>query len=455
MNEKNMAEKKYNKTDRIIFLIYIVLFGSMAVFLAVIQPLDPVYPLLPNPPDEFTRYVIPRYIYETGKIPTGFEDSVQIAGYGGSYAFFPILPYIIMGIVMKIVGLFHASDLTLLLTARGINVISGIFMATVVYRISARLFKDNRFKWLFAFFVMFWPEHLFIHSYVNVESVSNLSIAIIILSLLMIYQDGINVRRSLLLSLGMILCILTYYNAYGYILVGTALFFLYFPLNKDKIKEPVLRSMLKHSMIVFWTVLIGAGWWFIRNLIVLDGDLLGLSTLARVRRELGVMLPPTYFEQGKSIGQMFAENKLFGRMLTTYICCYGAASIYAGPGLYLFYKVLLMGGIVLAGVFLFDRKRKKNTVRLIWHICMTGSILIVCGLWLYYSYFMDYQPQGRYLLAMIIPFSYYIVKGWESLTQALKIKQKPLNAATVMLIGLIVYWEIDFILFTMLPVCLG
>ena len=30
---------------------------------------------------------------------------------------------------------------------------------------------------------------------------------------------------------------------------------------------------------------------------------------------------------------------------------------------------------------------------------------------LYYSYAIDYQPQGRYILPMLIPFSYYCIRG--------------------------------------------
>jgi hypothetical protein len=31
----------------------------------------------------------------------------------------------------------------------------------------------------------------------------------------------------------------------------------------------------------------------------------------------------------------------------------------------------------------------------------------------YYSYTMDYQPQGRYLMPMLLPLMYYVVKGYE------------------------------------------
>ena len=34
-----------------------------------------------------------------------------------------------------------------------------------------------------------------------------------------------------------------------------------------------------------------------------------------------------------------------------------------------------------------------------------------CFLSLYYSYTTDYQPQGRYILPMLIPFAYYCIRG--------------------------------------------
>jgi len=39
------------------------------------------------------------------------------------------------------------------------------------------------------------------------------------------------------------------------------------------------------------------------------------------------------------------------------------------------------------------------------------SIVIPVALSFYHSYWIDFQPQGRYLMPMLIPFMYFSVKG--------------------------------------------
>ena len=199
-----------SKSERVIFFLYLAYFLLIAVPLAIAQPVILSEPLLPNPPDEISRLIIPMYIAKFGKLPTGYEPEVQIAGYGGSYAFFPCFPYMIMGAIMRAEYLCGLPDYILIYTARLVNVTSGVLMAVGVRKLAGRVFNDRGAAWVFAFAVMFWPEQLFVHTYVNCESMSQLSIVIILLALVGLYQDGPGERNCILLSAGLILCILTY-----------------------------------------------------------------------------------------------------------------------------------------------------------------------------------------------------------------------------------------------------
>ena len=214
--------------ERGILVLYLGLFAATALLLAWFQPLQPTSPMLVNPPDEFTRIVIPRYICDHGTLPTGFEPEVQIAGYGGSYAFFPYLPYIFMGWAMRLTSLFTGQEAALTMAARCVNVASGLLMAVTVYFLSRRVFQDRAVRWAFCYIVMFWPEQLFVHTYVNTESMSLLSTAMILLALVAVYQEGPEIRHSVLLAAGLVLCLLTYYNAYGYVLAAVVLSNVYF-----------------------------------------------------------------------------------------------------------------------------------------------------------------------------------------------------------------------------------
>ena len=90
------------------------------------------------------------------------------------------------------------------------------------------MFRDDRFRWLFCFAVTYLPEGLFLHTYVNTDSCCMLSTAMMVYALICVYQDGISLRNSLWMSGGIILCALSYYNAYGYIVSCILLFLLSF-----------------------------------------------------------------------------------------------------------------------------------------------------------------------------------------------------------------------------------
>lgn len=210
------------------FTLYLLGFLALALTLALLQPLANTPPLYGNPPDEHARYLIPQFICKYGKIPTGWEEEVRIPAYGFSYALYNVFPYIVQGYLMRFVSLFTESEVVLLYTARLVNVTFGLLMAVVVYLIGKRVFRDDRFRWLFCFAVTYLPEGLFLHTYVNTDSCCMLSTAMMVYALVCIYQDGISLRNSLWMSGGIILCALSYYNAYGYIVSCILLFLLSF-----------------------------------------------------------------------------------------------------------------------------------------------------------------------------------------------------------------------------------
>lgn len=216
------------KSEKFILIFYLLFFMAAACTVALLQPMADTLPLLANPPDEHARYLVPRFICEYGKIPTGFEEEIRIPSYGFSYGIYNVFPYIIQGYFMRVVSLFTDSELMLVYAARFINVLSGTAMAGVVYLLSRKLFGDRRFRWLFCFAVMFLPESLFMHTYVNTDSMCLLSTAMMVYALVSAWKEGFTRRNCLWLAGGIILCALSYYNAYGYILSSILLFVVYF-----------------------------------------------------------------------------------------------------------------------------------------------------------------------------------------------------------------------------------
>ena len=64
--------------------------------------------------------------------------------------------------------------------------------------------------------------------------------------------------------------------------------------------------------------------------------------------------------------------------------------------------------------FIFS-KEKRNFKNIIFNVIFIISIIIPWILSIYYSYFSDFEPQGRYIMPMIIPFMYFVVKGIEKI----------------------------------------
>ena len=115
-------------------LFFVAVLFSILTF-TLLQPFG-------DPPDEVNRFKVAQFICNYGKLPTGEEFEVAIGGYGGSYAFQPILPYMIQGMLMRLLSPFTTDNLTLLLCARLVNVLFGVIMAVYVRKLASLLFSD-------------------------------------------------------------------------------------------------------------------------------------------------------------------------------------------------------------------------------------------------------------------------------------------------------------------------
>ena len=216
------------KKERVLFVMYLLLFFGAAMTIMLLQPHADTPPLYGNPPDEPARYKVVWYIFQHGKLPNGYDPEIRIPGYAISYGFYTVLPYIFQGFFLRFVGMFTKDAWVLLHAARFVNVVFGVCMAVVVYLLAGRIFKDVRFKWLFCFAVMFLPQNLFLHTYVNTDSMSMLSTAIIMYALVAAYQESFTRKNCTILAIGISICALSYFNAYGFILCSIFLYVGYY-----------------------------------------------------------------------------------------------------------------------------------------------------------------------------------------------------------------------------------
>ena len=116
-------------------------------------------------PDEPMRYQIAYYIYQHGSLPVGDDPAVRNIVWGISYAFSPILDYMIAAVFMKLVSFITTAPFALLMAARFVNILLGLGTVWLALDMGKRLF-DRRKAWIFAAFVGLLPGSLFVFTYI-------------------------------------------------------------------------------------------------------------------------------------------------------------------------------------------------------------------------------------------------------------------------------------------------
>lgn len=453
---RSVSDRKWNK-EKSITLIYFLIYLVAALTIALHQPLNDTFPWLSNPPDEHSRYKVPLYICNHGTLPTGFEEELFSGGCRWTYGFYTLLPYMVQGYAMRFVNLFTDSSLALLYTARFVNVAIGLVMAYIVLLLGKKLFQDDRVRWLFCFLVTLLPQSLFLHTYVNPDSMCLLSTALMIYGLVRGYEDGFSVKSCAFLTVGVILCALSYYNAYGFILGSILLFAAYFLKKKEGRWQYDWKPFLKKGIIISVIVLLCISWSFIRNYILYDGDIIGLTTKENFVKSFGIVRE-TFQSQGKSLFSMLFGTDFFLKLTLSFIANYGSTSIYTWKPIYLFYLVIFAAGM-LGAVFCKAKEAKKplaerKWLRLFFHAVMIFCMVMPLFLTIRYAYTVDYQAQGRYIMPGLVPFMYYVSRGLEKLPIWQKCPEKGKNILSILVMAGIVVSLLVMVFITALPVYL-
>lgn len=426
--------------------------------------------------DENMRYSIAQYIYQYGKIPAGDDPLIRNAEWGISYAFNPILSYIVSAGLMKIVSFFTKNEWILLIAARMADVLFGVGFAYYVRQIAKKLFPDV-WGWMFTFLTVFLPGNVILYSYVNCDSLAMFSCAMICYSWVVAAKEDWNWMNCVRLAVGMGLCFMSYYNAYGFILVSFFYFiFLYLikGLNRENLQE-----MLKKGLVITAIVCVIALWWFIRNAILYDGDFLGRKTSSLcaemyARWKFKPSNVETFQEQGQNLWTMvfyrpvYLEYCWLVTCMRSFVGAFGYNKLYLSNAItaiyLLFLFICIIGCIAYRGSLFYVKKNYKiarravggriETVRItspakewkkkgILSWAFVVALLIPNYLNAYYSFTSDFQAQGRYSMPMLIPLMFFVTEGARRLCKEVSFLKKYQNIIAWMItaaaFALIVY----------------
>ena len=197
-------------------VFYLLVFAAITCF-AMVQSYG-------DPPDEVNRFKVVSFICRHGRLPHGADPEVLLDGFGASYAFQPMLTYIIQGFLLRFLKLFTADGQVLLVAARMVNVLFGVLMAYFVRQTARLLWENTYLQWTFTVMTVFLPQNIFLHSYVNTDSMAMLAVSVICYGLLRARRSDYDRKDCVLLAAGIILCAMSYYNAYGIILAAMVVF---------------------------------------------------------------------------------------------------------------------------------------------------------------------------------------------------------------------------------------
>ena len=422
------------KNKKIIMTIFLIGLFCYYLIWTVSQPYN-------SCPDEKMKWDICKYIAEHNSIPDGRDESIRDSIWGISYAFQPILTYMICAVFVKIASIFTTQQFALVVAARLVSTISMTLTIYFVIKIANKLFKDKGiYKYLFIVFIAFQPITAFLASYINNDSTAILAISMIIYLWILGLESNWKTKHCILLGGAVGFCALTYYNAYGYILCSVLICLSSAVLNKMGAKE-----IAKKALIVASVAFAVAGWWFVRNAIIYDGDILGTKTQNKYGDKYALeqykpSVRKTPENSNESIWHMLNEDAWANTTAKSFVGIFGYHSILMSNKIYYSYLGLwLIGGLgcLLKFKDLFIYKKEEKSKYILNYIFVI-AIIIPILLSIIYSYTSDFQPQGRYIMGIIIPFMYFVVNGIQTMLEKFIKSEKIRNIIIIMIMLLII-----------------
>ena len=442
--------------------VFLVLIFALYLSWARVLPFD-------TGPDERMRYLIALFIYHNGSLPSGVEPAIRDGIWGTSYGFEPIVSYLIGAGFMKVASLFSTEGPVLLLAARLASILFSTGTIAMCILISRKLFTGV-YRWVFVLSVAVLPEFAFISAYVNNDALALFSTSVIVYAWIRARETQWSTPSCVLLGAGISICSLSYYNAYGFILCSMLLYLADrvatrrglvrtrapAQLPHDDPADPALSTdstavSVKGSVAAqlpdgaaspqairrFWrgsgrqvavivaVFVVLAGWWFVRNAILYDGDFLGLRTSDQYGKQYGVGEGKpgagAAVNRGWSMREMLLNLKWLQHSFESFIAVFGYMNIFVPIGIYVGYA--LLWAIAAVGVLVLVVKRVRHVATtngpkdILLGLVLFVTIPIPIVLSLYHSYWVDFQPQGRYLMPMLVPFMIFVTWGLEQLIE--------------------------------------
>lgn len=386
-------------------------------------------------PDELMRYQIVQYIVDHGRLPVGDDPALRDPIWGTSYAFQPILGYMVGSVFAKASQWAGGDGTAQLHAARMASVLFGTATVAVCVVLARRLFTGP-WRWVFPAMVALLPQFAFLSSYVNNDSLGLFASSLLVLGWLLVLREGWTLRNTVFVAVGLSVCSLSYYNAYGFILITVAVFVgeRLVALSEAGDRRAFWRTTLGRAGLIVAVCAVLAGWWFARNGLLYDGDILGLSSSDAAGQKYAIPEAKpgasSGFGRHWTMRHMLINEGWLEKSIVSGVAAFGYVTVFLARWAYWVWfgiaglglagaAVSLGRGVLPAGarVALTPADESPMLPGLTGHRrrialgAMASAVVIPWLLSFYFSYTQDFQAQGRYILPMLVPFMFFVTSG--------------------------------------------
>lgn len=403
---------------RRIKVIELCLFFCVCFIIAAGMPME-------NAPDEGMRYPIAQFIYSNGFLPEGSEAGLVNSIWGFSYVYNPYVTSIFSAFFMKIVSVFINTDMALLTAARLTSILSGLGTLFVTFKLGELLFRRKEYALMLGTFVGFLPQFIFLCTYQNNDSFAVFTSSLILYFWARALRDGFDYKICIGLGISCGLCMLSYYNAYIFLL-GSLVFYFFQRIKDHDASVYIIRD----AIIILTVAFVIAGWFFIRNAALHDGDILGFASTRAAGEQYAMegfkpsqRLTPS--SEHLSIADTFLRPNMFqgeGNWLKvvakSFIGVFSTMTVFMSKPVYIIYVLIFGLGFVFCVIWFILNRKGQHQFAASLRITLPLMILINLGLFVYYTYFSDYQAQGRYMMPSLIPIMLIITEGYRRIFYA-------------------------------------
>ena len=382
-------------------------------------------------PDEASRALLSQWMVRNHSLPEGNEMDTMIMDWGAlnagdmttrhwgfSYALRPFLASIVGALFHSILSLFTGNPTILLAASRICSVLSVTLCCWFCLRLGHRCFSGRYSSFLFAAFVCFLPQVQFLGMYQNNDALSLCAVSAVWYYLAEGFDTHWRVKCCIWLAVWLSVGALSYYIAYPWFLMGIV-FFVFAVVHDREISEKS-GFILRRGGLVAGICLVLAGWFFVRNAMLHQGDFLGMAEEVRSRARLleqGYLLFDYHSAKADGIAFLsFLKRDDFffvKRTIESFFGVFGYLNIDMSRRMYSLYYFITAAGVMNFCRALFaERLSHKNCF-----LALTGAAasMMVMALHTWHSYARDFQAQGRYIITVALLLGFLIAWGVDML----------------------------------------